>query len=467
MQALMALGTISLVLCLLLTPLCRDLCLRFNVVDLPDNGRKQHQKPVPRIGGLPIAFSYLGALAFMLALAPKAATIAIQHRSLFSALLPASGIIFLTGLIDDVLGLKPWQKLMGQFAGAMVAVAAGARITFLDGHHYSPFFAVPFSVVWLLACTNAFNLIDGIDGLACGVGLFSTLTALLAAILQGNWGLATAIIPLVGGLLAFLCYNFNPASIFLGDSGSLTIGFLLGCFGIIWSQKSATFLGLLAPAMALALPLFDVLLAIARRYLRKQPIFAGDRGHIHHRLLAFGFHPRVVAIILYAACGVAAALSLLQSSLSYHWGGEIVLLFCILAFFGVKKLQYIEFSTVVHMFRKGEMLQMVQHEIYLKNLETALLEARTRTECWSVIRNACKELHFSSAQLVLEGETFQEVFEPRNVESAWHFSKSLGRKGRLTLTRAMHSESQSLMTSFFHVLQRCIETKNYRPGFAA
>ena len=466
MHALIALGTISLILCFLLTPLCRDLALTLKLVDVPDSGRKQHHKAVPRIGGLPIALSYVGALVFMLALAPAGATIAIQHRDLLSALLPAAGIVFLTGLADDVLGLKPWQKLAGQFAGAVWAVVAGARINFLDGHQYSPFFSIPFSVFWLIACTNAFNLIDGLDGLASGVGLFATLTALLAAVLQGNWGLAMATVPLVGCLLAFLCYNFNPASIFLGDSGSLSIGFILGCFGIIWSQKSATFLGLLAPAMAFALPLVDVLLAIGRRYLRNEPIFKGDRGHIHHRLLAFGFHPRVVAVILYGACGIAATLSLLQSSYSYHIGGPIVFLFCILAFFGVKHLGYVEFSTVGHLVRRGGVLRMVQHEIYLKNLDTALLEAKTRTECWNVIRNACKDLHFASAHLVLEGEIFQEVFEPRNVDSAWHFTKSLGRKGRLTLTRSIHSDSQSLMTSFFHVLQRCIETKNYRPGFA-
>ena len=467
MLALIALGSISLILCFLLTPLCRDLSLRLKLVDMPDSKRKHHKKPVPRIGGLPIALSYVGALGLMLAFAPSKASIAIQHPHLLFALLPAAGAVFVTGLIDDIVGLKPWQKLLGQIAGATWAVAAGAHITFLDGHQYSPFFAFPFSVLWLLACANAFNLIDGMDGLASGVGLFATSTALLAATLQGNWGLAMATVPLVGCLIAFLCYNFSPASIFLGDSGSLTIGFLLGCFGIIWTQKSATFLGLLAPAMALALPLFDVLLAILRRYLNKQPIFEADRAHIHHRLLAYGLHPRMVTFILYAACGVAATLSLLQSKFSNHLGGPIVLLFCVLAFVGVKKLRYEEFSTALGVLRRGGLVHVLQHEVYLKSLESALLEAKTRAECWNIIRNACKDLHFSSAYLVLEGDVFQEVFEPRNVESAWIFSKSLGRRGSLKLTRAMHNESQSLMTSFFLVLQRCIETRNYQTGLAA
>src|SRR6201999_2943513 len=128
------------------------------------------------------------------------------------------------------------------------------------------------------------NLIDGIDGLATGVGFFATVTMALAALMQGNITLAIAVVPLAGALLGFLRYNFNPASIFLGDSGSLLVGFLLGSFGILWSQKAATILGITAPMMAMAIPLLDTGLAIVRRFLRNRPIFEGDRGHIHHRL---------------------------------------------------------------------------------------------------------------------------------------------------------------------------------------
>src|SRR5207302_8185636 len=132
--------------------------------------------------------------------------------------------------------------------------------------------SVPITVFWLLACTNAFNLIDGVDGLAAGVGLFATITMLLAALLQNNVPLALATVPLAGALPGFLRYNFNPATIFLGDSGSLLIGFLLGAYGLIWSQKSTTLIGMTAPMMALAIPLLDTGLAIVRRALRGQPI---------------------------------------------------------------------------------------------------------------------------------------------------------------------------------------------------
>ena len=298
MYALLALGTLALVLCLILTPICRAVALRLNVVDQPDNFRKVHTRPIPRIGGIPIAISYVFSLALVLRFAPQGASLVVQHRDLLWSLFPAVGMIFLIGLTDDLLGMKASHKLALQLVAAIWAVSMGARIPMLEGHPEINWLIFPLSVLWLVGCTNAFNLIDGMDGLASGVGLFATLTTLLAAVLQNNWGLALATVPLAGCLLAFLRYNFNPASIFLGDSGSLTIGFLLGCFGVIWSQKSATLLGMLAPMMAFALPLFEVLLSIMRRFLRNKPIFQPDRGHIHHLLLGRGLHPRVVAMIL-------------------------------------------------------------------------------------------------------------------------------------------------------------------------
>ncbi len=167
------------------------------------------------------------------------------------------------------------------------------------GVHTHAWWSIPATILWLLACTNAFNLVDGMDGLAAGVGLFSTLTIFVAALLQQNMALAMATVALAGCLLGFLRYNFNPATTFLGDSGSLLIGFVLVCYGIIWVQKSSTFLGMTAPIMALSLPLFDVTLAIARRFLRTQSIFSADRGHIHHRLLDRGISPRKAVLLLY------------------------------------------------------------------------------------------------------------------------------------------------------------------------
>jgi UDP-GlcNAc:undecaprenyl-phosphate GlcNAc-1-phosphate transferase len=456
MNALIVLGALSLILCLILTPLCRDAALKLGLVDVPGGDRKFHLRAVPRIGGVAIVLSYAGALALMAGFGPLKAHIAIQHRGLLFSLLPAVGVVFFTGLIDDLITIKPWQKLSGQVAAATLAVCAGARITAFDGHHYGVFFSIPISILWLLACTNAFNLIDGLDGLASGVGLFATLTILIAALFQGNLGLAMATVPLAGCLLAFLRYNFNPASIFLGDCGSLTIGFVLGCFGVIWGQKSATILGMLAPAMAFALPLFDVLLSIGRRFLRNQPIFQSDAGHIHHKLLGLGFRPRTVVIILYAACGIAAVLSLLQSSLAYHLGGLGLVLFCFLAFLGIKRLRYVEFAAVKRVLT-GKVLGLVRDEIYLLHLREKLLRARSAADFWVAVRESCKEMDVTSIQLMLDGELFEEVMET-TPGPCWQLSVSLGKRGSIMLRQPMQDLSQAKMSSFLRVLHGCIET---------
>jgi UDP-GlcNAc:undecaprenyl-phosphate GlcNAc-1-phosphate transferase len=248
-------------------------------------------------------------------------------------------------LLDDWLNIKPWQKLTGQLAAALWAFEAGVKIVSIGGHPVVPCCSLVLTVGWLILCSNAFNLIDGIDGLATGVGLTATLTTLIAGLVSGDIMLALATAALAGCLLGFLRYNFNPASIFLGDSGSLLIGFLLGSYGIIWSQKSATMLGVAAPAMALALPLLEVALSVARRFLRNEPIFTGDRAHIHHRLLDRGFTPRRAALLLYDVCGFGAIFSLLQNSLHNQLGGIFILLFAVCACGGIQYLGYVEFHA--------------------------------------------------------------------------------------------------------------------------
>src|SRR5262249_33092103 len=160
----------------------------------------------------------------------------------------------LTGLTDDLAGLKPWQKLAGLTGSAVMACFGGLRIQSLAGHQGDAVLGVPLTVVWLGGCANAFNLIDRGDGLGTGVGRPAALTPLVAGLLRGAAGLVIATAPLAGALFGFLRFNFSPASIFMGDCGSLWVGFMLGCYGLIWSQKSATVLGIIAPVMALSIP---------------------------------------------------------------------------------------------------------------------------------------------------------------------------------------------------------------------
>ena len=331
-------------LSLILTPLVRDSFARLGLVDRPDGGRKFHHHAVPRVGGIAIAVSYAAAFGMLLAVPGFGGSVFERHLPAVLNLLPSAGLIFLTGLLDDLWEMRPWQKLIGQSTAAILAVLAGVRITGLSGHPLNESLGAGLTVLWLLACCNAFNLIDGLDGLASGMGLFSTLTIFLAALLHGDLMLALATLPLAGALLGFLRYNFNPASVFLGDSGSLLIGFLLGCYGVIWSQKSATMLGMTAPLMAMAIPLLDVLLSIFRRWLRGKPIFSSDRSHIHHKLLEKGLTHRAVVTSLYGVCGVYALLSLVQSLSEQKMGGAILVLCCSVTWLGIRHLDYFEFG---------------------------------------------------------------------------------------------------------------------------
>src|ERR1017187_499676 len=334
MLTLTLLAILAMLLTLGLTPVCRLLCQRLGWVDHP-GPRKVHLQPIPRTGGIAIFMGYAGAMFLLLLYPLRHGMFATGMFPGMRALLPAIVVAFATGLLDDVLQLKPWMKLLGQVTAAALACNAGVQIHNLAGFYIADtWWHIPLTIVWLVGCANAFNLIDGLDGLAVGVGIFATATALFSALLSGNIALALMTAPLLGALLGFLPYNFSPASIFMGDCGSLTVGFLLGCFGVIWSQKSATLLGMTAPLIAMAIPLLDTALAISRRFLRGQAIFAADRGHIHHRLLARGFTPRRIVYLLYASAGVLAGLSLLMSRA--HYSGGVVVAFCAIIWLAIR-----------------------------------------------------------------------------------------------------------------------------------
>jgi len=419
MYSFVFLAAVSLIICLVLTPLCRNIFLRAGLTDSPDLARKIHASPVPRVGGIPIAIAYVGSFVLLLLSPFHAGSILEQYLPQVWNLCPAVAVIFATGLIDDLIGLKSWQKLLGQIAAGLAAYWGGIQVFGFGGFLTQSWWSLPLTVVWLVVCSNAFNLIDGIDGLAAGLGLFATLTTLVAALLQGNYALAVATAPLVGALIGFLRYNFNPASIFLGDSGSLLVGFLLGCYGVVWSQKSATLLSMTAPLMALAVPILDVCLSIARRFLRLQPIFAADRGHIHHRLLDRGLSTRKVALLLYAVGGLAAIFSVVQSQVHDRLSAVVFALFFACVWLLVGRLGYVEFRVAGKVLFGGAVRRLVVAHIHLRNLEGALAGASTPYECWTAIREASRSLGFRQVCLHLLGETYHEQFRPGASSECW------------------------------------------------
>jgi UDP-GlcNAc:undecaprenyl-phosphate GlcNAc-1-phosphate transferase len=318
-------------------------------------------------------------------------------------------VIFSVGLADDVLNLRPWQKFAVQIAASLMVVSAGVHMggSYLFVGH--PILARVATVVWLLVCTNAVNLIDGLDGLAAGIALLATMTTLIASLMSGNLELTMATAPLAGALIGFLVFNSNPASIFLGDSGSLVLGFLLGCFSLLWSAKSATLLGMAAPLMALSVPLIDTSLAIVRRFLRGQPIFLPDRSHVHHRLLALGLTHRSAVLFLYSAGLIASILSL--SLLWAHDHGEalILLAFISVALVGIEKLSYPELNAARKILFRGGLRREINAQLEVQDLRDGLRAARTAEDCWAAVQRHSSEFGFEIVRMRLGGRMFGEI----------------------------------------------------------
>jgi len=393
----------SCALSLALTPLCRSLALRFGKVDPPDRVRKLHSGAIPRVGGAAIFLAFFAAIALVSLFAPAAGWKAVAS-TVFTHAMPAVVLMFLTGLLDDLVGLTPWQKLAGQGAAAVLACASGVQIESVAGHSIAgTWWHEPLTVLWLIACANAFNLIDGVDGLAAGVGLVAALTTFGAALWEGNVSLAFATAAVSGALFGFLRYNFNPATIFLGDCGSLTLGFLLGCFGVIWSQKAATLLGMTAPLIAMCLPFIEVAVSVARRLLRGHPIFGPDRRHIHHRLLDRGLTPKRVALVLYGAAGVAAACSLLVTIGNRNFGGLGIIACSIAIWVGVHRLQYSEFEEARRVVFGGVITRVINDRVVLRQFEDSLRAAGPSAECWEILTDASRKLGINKVRLECGG----------------------------------------------------------------
>lgn len=395
MYSLLFLFFCSCALSLGLTPLVRNTALRLGVVDHPDSFRKVHKTPIPRLGGIAILAAVLCAYGLLLLVRLSAGHIVRSGMPFAVHLFSAVALIFGMGLWDDIFGLNAWKKLIVQLLAALLAWSNGIHLDAIDGHALPIVLNVALTVTWIVACTNAINLIDGMDGLATGVGLFATITTLIASLLHHNIELAFATVPLAGALLGFLRFNFNPASIFLGDCGSLTVGFLLGCYGIVWSEKSTTVLSMSAPLLALSLPLIDVALAISRRILRQQPIFSADRRHIHHQLLSRGLTARRAVFVLYGFSGLAAVGSLLLTTAREQYHGFVVVFLCLVAWLGIQYLGYNDFAVAGNLVFGGDFLGLLSARLRLIGFEKELSTCTTLEECCLLICQDYAQFGFS------------------------------------------------------------------------
>ncbi|HKZ81289.1 MAG TPA: MraY family glycosyltransferase [Pyrinomonadaceae bacterium] len=297
----------SLLASLTLTPVVRRLALRRGWVDIPAEGRKIHSSPVPRVGGIAIFGAVLFSLiALSLILPDFAAILGTRNDHLLRLLVPAT-IIFFFGLYDDLRGTGAKLKFAVQILAGTLFYLMGGRIDAISvpfvGHLDLPVvLGYAFTVFWIVLVTNALNLIDGMDGLAAGTALLASAIIFVVALFLDHPLVALITLAICGAVTGFLRFNFNPASIFLGDSGSLFIGFMLAALSLKGSQKASTTVAVVVPLMIFGLPLMDTGLAVFRRFINRRPLFNADREHVHHMLLARGLSQSGVALILYGVC---------------------------------------------------------------------------------------------------------------------------------------------------------------------
>ncbi|WP_427337894.1 glycosyltransferase family 4 protein [Caloranaerobacter sp. DY30410] len=286
---------VALITAYFLTPFAKWVANKIGAIDVPKDNRRVHKKPIPRLGGLAI---YLAVVFSMLIFLPI-------DRTVISIII-GSTIIVITGIVDDTKSISPKLKLFAQIVAASVLVVGGIRIEFLtnpfdkgDGLLYLKVFSIPITIFWVVGITNTMNLIDGLDGLAAGVGAISALSLLFVASKFGYVPVMILCAILAGSALGFLPHNFNPAKIFMGDTGALFLGYMLSVIAILGVMKSVAAITIIIPILALGLPIFDTTFAIFRRIINGRPIMEADKGHLHHRLLDRGLSQKQTVLILY------------------------------------------------------------------------------------------------------------------------------------------------------------------------
>ncbi|ASR45584.1 MraY family glycosyltransferase [Paenibacillus kribbensis] len=330
---IMALG-----LALLLTPLVKKFAVKVGAVDVP-NARKVHTRIMPRLGGLGIFLAFLLSLLAILPFVPDG-MLSSRDINFIAAFLIGGTMITLIGALDDRFDLNAKLKFLAQIAVAcMVVFAFDIRVDFVNVPFQDAYssleswISVPLTIFWIVGVTNAINLIDGLDGLAAGVSGIAIGTIFVMSLLMGNYMVAMLCLVLLGSIIGFLFFNFHPAKIFMGDTGSLFLGFSLAMLSML-GFKQIAIVSFITPLIIIGVPLSDTFFAIIRRKLQKKPIFSPDKGHLHHCLRELGFSHRQTVLIIYGIAAFFGVLAVIQSSAALNeanWVTFVVI--CIMMFF--------------------------------------------------------------------------------------------------------------------------------------
>jgi UDP-GlcNAc:undecaprenyl-phosphate/decaprenyl-phosphate GlcNAc-1-phosphate transferase len=406
---------ISALLSLLLTRWVREVATARGWVKIPDLDRHIHTRPVATLGGVAIFASFI-VVTTAVTFVPRwmGSPFVLPLGKTIGILGPAL-IIFLLGLYDDLHSIGPYRKFGVQaFAGALLYLS-GFGIHQLDlfssGRILQTAIGLPLTVLWVLLITNAFNLIDGLDGLAAGSALFSTVVVLAVSLLIPNPMVTFLTIALAGAILGFLRFNFHPASIFLGDSGSLFIGFMLSALALAGSQKAPTMVAVAIPVVSFGLPILDVALTVVRRFLGGKPLFNGDSDHIHHKLLKRGLSQKAVVLILY---GTTAGFALLSLFL-IHNAGMIALVLVIIGigvWLGVQHLHYAEFAELQDLVRRTKKRKrVIANNLEIRRATESLSSCAEFASICKTLKNALQPAGFDGFQLKSSGTSgISELF---------------------------------------------------------
>ena len=333
---------------LLITPGVIFLAAKTGAMDAPD-ARKVHKKPIPRIGGLGIYVAFMVAMLSIMSFVEVSPEVMQELKGL----MVGGSLIVLVGVIDDYKNLPAKVKLVGQIiAAAILVICFDVRIDFVTDpfgdYIYTEWLAIPATIFWIVGLTNTVNLIDGLDGLAAGVSTIASITIFLVALQQDIVLVAVLTAALAGAAFGFLYYNFNPARIFMGDSGSMFLGYMLAGISVIGAVKSAATIALIVPILALGLPILDTTFAIVRRYRGGVPIFKPDKGHLHHRLLDLGFSQRQAVLLMYVISALLGLSAVALTEVSSQLAILIVAVVVAAVLFGAKKIGIFHMNDSAH-----------------------------------------------------------------------------------------------------------------------
>jgi len=365
----------------------------------PTSARHIHTGAIPRLGGVAI---FIAFIIVAVALTFSLRTDASALRTLLYVLGPGA-LVFLLGLYDDFYPVKPYVKFAVQAVAATILFLGGFgvfQLPLIFGSHQFGWLGLPLTILWVLWITNAFNLLDGIDGLAAGSALFSTLTVFVVSLVGGNFLVSSLTLALAGAILGFLRFNFNPATIFLGDCGSLFIGFMLSALALTGAQKTPTLVAVAIPVVSFGLPVLETTLSVIRRFLSGQPLFTADRGHIHHKLLERGFSQQKVVLILYVVSAICGLLSLFLLYPSGPMVGMVLFVIGAGVWVGVQHLGYhefIELGRVAH--RTIEQKRIIVNNLAIRRATEALSKTEDVDVVEGVLREAFEANDFDGFEL--------------------------------------------------------------------